>query len=178
MLHQRVSSIQTCESSTPAGQSLAGGGLTRAARWSMLVLMIGSTGCYANRPLYGVPDPEKDVRVQINDRGRVGLEDRLGPEVDVIRGEVARTTDTTVTIRVSQVTTIRQETTRWTGETVTLRREHVRSMEERRFSRGRTAVAVGASALAVGLFFLTRDLFGFGGDDASRIPPGGGGTDQ
>jgi hypothetical protein len=51
---------------------------------------------------------------------------------------------------------------------VPVRQEYVRGLQRREFSRGRTVVAIGTAALAIGAFIVTRGLSGSG------APPIGG----
>jgi hypothetical protein len=65
---------------------------------------------------------------------------------------------------------------RWNGEQVTVRTDYVRTIGERRFSAGRTALAVAGATASAMAFVLTRSLLGGGSstDPSDRpTPPNG-----
>jgi hypothetical protein len=149
----------------------------RRARALVAGLLLGSTtlsACYVNVPVARSPVAGSLVALRLNDRGRVAMENALGPSVDRVEGAVVRGTDDEYVLAVSTVATLDGNSSRWAGEQVTLRREFVRDETERRFSRGRTIAAVGAGVAAVAAFIITRSVIGSASADPDRkLPPDG-----
>jgi hypothetical protein len=95
-----------------------------------------------------------------------------------LEGRLTHRTDSTVVLSLRSVETLRGERVTWTGETVTVRRNGVTGMQQRRFSRGRTAaITVAAVAAAVAAVVGVSLAAGGGGGGAGR-DPGGGPPDQ
>jgi len=135
-------------------------------------------GCYSYTPLPVVaPAPRARVALVLSDQGRVGAGPAVGSGVARVEGALLGSTDSDYTLRVAAVTDIRGARTRWSGETITLQRPWVGNAYERRFSKSRTYVLVGALAAGFIAFAVNRDLFG-GGGPLTEIPPGGGGGGQ
>ena len=132
-------------------------------------------GCYRYVPMYsGAPMPGERYTFEISDQGRVGLADRLGPGVTKVEGTLVRQGDDAYVVSVAGIESIGGGSAHWSGEQVPVRQEYVRGVERREFSRGRTFVAIGAAAVAIGAFIATRGLVGFGSSPGSSS--GGGGT--
>lgn len=118
----------------------------------MLAASLALGGCYSyTSPATDQPAPAQYVEITLNDRGRVGLERNIGPEVLTAAGSVASVSDSGFVLRVELVTDIRHNLTRWAGEPVTVRTDWVRQVRERRFSGVRTAILIGSTAGAVAL---------------------------
>lgn len=129
------------------------------------------SGCYAYSYVpRDVPIPGQLVALDLNDRGRLDLEQRIGPDVARVEGQVADATDTAFTVRISRTVGLYGGQSRWDGESVTFRTSQVRMMRERRFSTGRTAVLVSTFAVAFGAFIASRNLLGLG-TEVDRLPP-------
>lgn len=128
--------------------------------------------CYVYAPVSVSPEPGMRLAVELNDIGRVGMANNVGPEVARVEGVVQSRSESQYVIRVSEVVGLYGGRTRWSGEPVTLRPEYMRSVRERRLSRGRTAMLVSGLAVALGTFVATRNLLGLGGGTDGR-PPGG-----
>lgn len=99
-----------------------------------------------------VPVSGKEVAVQLNDRGRSLVGDRLGESVMQIEGRLIGSTDSEVTLSVSRTVMLQGSSAVWSGENVAIPREGVRSFRLREFSRGRTAVF--SVALVAGIAIL------------------------
>lgn len=127
--------------------------------------------CYVYAPVSASPEPGMRLAIELNDVGRVGMANNVGPEVARVEGLVQSRSESVYVIRVSEVVGLYGARTRWSGEPVTLRPEYMRSVRERRLSRGRTAMLVSGLAVAFGTFVATRNLLGLGGTNAP--PPGG-----
>lgn len=128
-------------------------------------------GCYVYTPVMGHPAPTAYVALDITDRGRVGLGDLIGPAATRVEGVVQSETDSVYALNVASVGYLNGQSNRWSGEPLTVRKDFIGSVRERKFSRGRTALATGSAVGGVLLFALTRGLLGFGGGS------GGGGGD-
>ena len=132
--------------------------------------LAGPSACYRYVPMAGASPVLGDrYTFDITDAGRVGLADRLGSGVLRIEGTLVRRTDDSYVVSVSGVDLLNGTSSHWTGEQVPVNAGYVSTMEKRQFSSGRTAAAVGAAALAIGAFIVTRGLSGTG------APPVGGG---
>lgn len=143
------------------------------------LLLPPTTGCfaYAAASPAGGPVPGRAVELTINDAGRVGLAPLLGPGVLRVAGTLAAAADSDYVVNVATVDAIGSGTATWGGDTVRVRRNYVDSLTERRFSRGRTAIAV-AAVTALIASIATRSLNGIGGNGGggTKLPPDTGGT--
>ena len=130
-----------------------------------IVALLALQGCYVNAPLLEpAPRPGETVVLQISDRGRVALAERLGTGVNRIQGRVTNVSDDLLSLNVASVAYISGDKSLWSGEAMTLNREMVGSTQVRRLSKARTWTAVGATTVVVGTFIATRGLFAFLGD--------------
>lgn len=151
----------------------------RALRMSAIAGILGSVvslGCYTFVPSpTAVLPPGQEAAVEINDLGRVNLTPRIGADVARLTGMLVETTNTDYTLRVTELTYLNGKTSQWSGEPVTIRQEFVRTLFQRKFSSGKTVVAVLTGAGVVAGAIVTRNINGSsdGGGD-SKIPPGGG----
>ena len=132
-------------------------------------------GCYTMQPLAGSrPEPAPGTRlvIELTDAGRVGMANEMGPDVARFESRLVRQTDSAYVLSVSMVVGMWGAQTRWNGEQVTLRTDYVRTIGERRFSAGRTALAAAGATAGIMAFVLTRSLLGGGNStDASNPPP-------
>ena len=138
----------------------------RAALLSVLV-----AGCYSYAPLPSLnPVPQSHVALVLSDVGRVGAGPVIGPGIARVEGAVIGSTDSEYTLRVAGVTDVRGRESRWSGESVSFRRTWVGNAYQRRFSKPRTYLLVGALTAGFMTFVATRHLFAGG----SLVGPGGG----
>ena len=132
-------------------------------------------GCYTMQPFAGSrPEPASGTRlvIELTDAGRVGMTDQMGPDVARFESRLVRQTDSAYVLGVSLVINVWGAQARWNGEQVTLRTEYVRTIGERRFSAGRTALAAAGATAGMMAFVLTRSLLGGGTTiDANNPPP-------
>lgn len=135
------------------------------------VLALGLAGCYAHVPLYTAPDPGTRVLLELNDRGRVALEQNVGPEVASVEGVVTAVVDSQLVVSVTKTRGLYGPEVRWAGESVVFRQEYLRAMGERRYSRARTFALASALASGTLAFMATRSLLGGGREDGSTPPP-------
>jgi hypothetical protein len=117
-----------------------------------------STGCYTLQPV-AVAEPVQGTRLAfaINDVGRVALGGSMGPALLKVNGtHVTKQADDNF-VSVSGVDLLQGGFQAWAGETVRINSSYVSAVYERKFSKGRTALA---SAAAVGLLavFITKAL--------------------
>jgi hypothetical protein len=115
------------------------------------------------------------VAYTVTDRGRVALADQVGPGVARVEGTVLQKTGSGYVLAMSRVRTIDGSMSRWAGERVTIEQDHVANSYERKFSKQRTAVAIGATIVGATVFIITRNLIAtglpFGPGDDGRTPP-------
>ena len=126
--------------------------------------MVVTAGCYSYLPLT-TPDPKPGtpVALELNDSGRVGVAESIGPGVLRVQGSVVRATETAYVVSIADVLGLDRRTTKWGGETVGIQRTYVAMPYERRFSKGRTIAVVGMILGGATAFVLTWNLLGFGG---------------
>jgi hypothetical protein len=135
----------------------------------VIATMVLQAGCYRYVPMGGVtPVLGERYEFDITDAGRVGLADRLGPGVLKVEGTLVRRTEDSYVVSVAGLDLLSGGSSHWTGEQVPLNAGFVGSVQKRQFSAGRTWVAIGAAALAISAFIVTRGLSGAG------APPVGG----
>jgi hypothetical protein len=135
----------------------------------LLVILAFQNACYVYAPA-AAPELRPGVRYSfdVTDQGRVGLGANLGAGVTSIEGQLVELNQESYVLSVARVQTIAAGVSHWTGEKVNLRRDFVSTVHERRFSRQRTAVAVGIALGSALAFALTRTILGRGAD--SRGP--------
>jgi hypothetical protein len=132
-------------------------------------------GCYNYVPLdtsTGVQAGEH-IAVEITDRGRAELSDRLGSGVIRLEGTLTRTDSVDMVMNVWRVAQIGGPTARWSGETVRFKREYASRVQARTLNRGKTYLVAGAAVAGLVVFTKSFGLFGFsaGGEDTVEPPP-------
>ena len=147
--------------------------MTRCALLGVLALV---QGCYTYTPLdTGVPPVGEAVALEISDRGRVDLSERLGRGVGRIEGRLTGLTDDQLLINVAAVSYISGERSRWSGESMRLSRTYVDGSAVRRLSKRRTWTLVAVVAAATVGLVVTQDLlvnfFGNVDDDGGTTEP-------
>lgn len=132
-----------------------------------------ASACYTNVPVTGVTSPGSVIVLDVNDRGRVGLGENIGPLASSVEGALQSQNDSVYTLRVTSVGYLNGQTNRWTGEPLSIRKDFVAGVKEHKFAPARTwLVAAGATAAVLG-FALTRGLLGSGNPDTDKQPGGG-----
>ena len=141
----------------------------------VLVVIPAALGCFQYSPLdtsTGVQAGEH-VAVEITDRGRAELSDRLGSGVLRLEGTLTRSDSADLVMNVWRVAQLDGPPSRWSGESVRLRREFASRVSARTLNRTKTFAVAGA--VVVGLVVFTRqfELFGtsVGGDSVPGGPP-------
>lgn len=145
-----------------------------------LCVMIGvipaALGCYSYAPLEtstGVQAGEH-IAVEITDRGRAELSDRLGSGVVRVEGTLTRTDSVDLVMNVWRVAQISGPTARWSGESVRFKREYASSVHTRVLNRGKTYLVAGAAVAGLVVFTKSFGLFGYAsgdGDEGEPPPP-------
>lgn len=133
--------------------------------WSgcLVVLLQGvASACYEYTPAPAAPGPGTQLLLELNDQGRVGLGDSIGPSGQVVEGTVASNTDSVYALRVVRVGYLNGQSNAWKGEPLMVRRDFVGIAKERKFSRGRTWITATGVSLAAVAFIASRQLLGFG----------------
>jgi hypothetical protein len=131
--------------------------------------------CYSMQSVAAVPAPGSTVVLELNDRARVALGDRIGPSAASIEGIVQTGTDSVYVLRISSVQYLNGQSNRLSGEPVAVDRGFVGQAWQREFSRSRTtSLSLG---LAAALFTLVRQakFFSTGSGPIPGDPPPGGG---
>jgi hypothetical protein len=144
-----------------------------------LLLLPSASGCYTNVPVWeGTPTPETEITVGLSDRGRSVLAGQLGPGARHVTGRLVRVTDSAYVMKVRSVDYISNSSAgTWSGEEVNVSRDLVSGVMEKRLSRGRSWLVVGA--VVVGLALATTiAINGFGSDPGSTKTGGGPGEQQ
>ena len=134
-----------------------------------------TTACYTYVPGNAAPVTGTEVTVLLTDKGRAALSDRVGPEMDELRGRLMSGTDSSVVISMTESVTLRGVSATWTDEVLTVSREHFGSLRTKVLSRGRTSVLAGVAGASAVFLVLTRGIL----TDSERatsepsIPPPG-----
>lgn len=159
-------------SSSLSRRRMTGGEPRRFWRGCLMAFLLGvSSGCYVYSPAARVPAPGSRLLLELNDQGRVGLGESIGPSGEVVEGTITADADSAYSLKVVRVGYLNGQSNHWNGERLTVDRNFVNRAMERRFSSSRTWLTVSAISAATVLFIATRGLFGFG----SEGRPGNGG---
>lgn len=126
------------------------------------------SACYQYVPVRTEPTVGSQVGFDINDEGRVGLRDQLGPGVARVEGRLTGVEGDVMVVQVSSVTQIRGRPMPADSVSVRVNRGYVESIDERRLSRPRTYIILGVGAAIVAAFLGSN---GFGKGPSSE-PPG------
>jgi hypothetical protein len=137
----------------------------------LLIAPAALAACYRTVPLESEPPPEnQEVVLDFTATGAERLGGLLGPAIASARGRSVSWGTDSIRISMIATTTTRGDEQFWHGETVSIPREAIARFHERRFDRGRTALAVAASvAAAVAVQQIA-------GANRGRLPPKGPGT--
>lgn len=144
---------------------------------AIVLLVPQLTGCYHYVPAQSTALPAgADVSVGVTDRGRVALEEAVGPGVRSVEGRLLQRTDTSVVLSVNSVRYYDLGIATWEGERIEIGTAYISELRQRRLSQTRSllAGALIAGALVAASFLA---ITGFGGSDVPS-GPGDGGVDQ
>jgi hypothetical protein len=150
--------------------------LRRSAAMVMTVMVLGTSACYSYVPLTGAPVAGQELALGITDRGRVALNERVGPEIDELQGTLVAKTDSSFTLAMKRAVTLRRISTTWTGESLSVSSAFVGTVREKRLSRGRSWLVAGGATAAVVAFIATRTFLDGSNveTDPSKPPTGTG----
>lgn len=146
--------------------------MRRLTGWLLLGLVLFQVGCYSYLPLQSELPRTPEVRVMLNDRGRVDVGAGMGPLVESVEGVYAGEDSTTLRLKVSRVVYMRGGTSVWTGEEVAIPKAGVLGYQGREFSKARSWSLFGLTVAVVVVSILTVnfDVFGDERDDRCTGP--------
>jgi hypothetical protein len=145
----------------------------RRAIWVLAALLPALQACYEFTPVdsqAATMPAGQYVELQISDRGRVGLGDRLGPGVREVSGNIASLTASEIVLSVDRVTNIDGVTTRWAGDTTHINRDFIATASQRRVSAWKTAALITAVAAVIGVSAGSSLIGGGSGKDQPDEP--------
>lgn len=155
--------------------ALAPGGVRRAVA-TVLLITVPAAGCYSTRPIQTAPEPGTKVLLDLNDRARVTLGERIGQSAERIEGNLQSMTDSSYVVRISGVRYIDGQFAQWSGELFTVPKEFVARARRQDFSRARTWGLVAGATAAIVFAVLKANLIGGGsGTQGGEPNPGGSG---
>jgi hypothetical protein len=132
------------------------------------------TACYSYVPVQNAPRPGAQVALEVTDEGRVALNEKIGPGVVRLEGTLAGVEGDELLVDATAARQVRGYISELGGVRVRLPQRYVIRMDQRQFSRGRTALVIGGVVAVVVAFFATKI--------SGRSTPGdeepGGGPDQ
>jgi hypothetical protein len=142
--------------------------------WVMAVVLPAAAGCYKYVPLDASAriNAGEHIAVDITDRGRAELGDRIGSGVVRLEGTLAQADSQSMVMNVWRVAQIGGVTSRWSGESVQFRRDFVAGVHARTLNRAKTYLVAGSVAVGLAIFISSTDLFGsfIGGTDPGPDP--------
>jgi hypothetical protein len=113
---------------------------------------VSTTGCYTLEPSsVAVPAPTTRLAFAINDVGRVALGGSMGPELRRVEGNLQSKEGDDYFVKVAGVELLQGGFQSWAGETVRINSSYVSAVYEKKFSKGKTALALGSVAALVAL---------------------------
>ncbi len=136
-------------------------------------VVVMASGCYVYTPVAETPAPGTRLSFDLNDRGRVGLGERIGPSASKVEGTL-KNVDSAFELSVLSVEYQNGQRNNWTGESLTVSRDYVGSVKQRQFSQARTWLTAGGIAAASVAFVVSRGLFTSGSeakDPGNQEPP-------
>jgi hypothetical protein len=156
------------------GPARAAGNSWRRRTALVLASVSALNGCYTTRSVTTAPGPGTTVLLDLNDRGRFLLGDRIGPSASRIEGVVETLSDTAYMVRISSVEYLNGQSNKWSGEPFTVPIGLVSGAQLREFSRARTiSVGAGIAAALVTVFLKTNFLGSATNPQAPPPLPGG-----
>lgn len=130
-------------------------------------------GCYVYQPVTSAVVPtDRSVRLTLTEAGTVNLAPELGPSVVAVAGKLVNVSPDAYVVGLTDTRRRNGLEVDWRGEQVTIPRSLIASLQQRQFSRGRTAaVTVGliAALIAAQQAFL-GDVSIFGGGNPGPGP--------
>jgi hypothetical protein len=145
----------------------------RVATVCALAFLLGiNSGCYVYPAVVSTPAPGTELRLDLNDQGRVALGGLIGASAQNVEGVLRSPPDTAYLLSVTSVSYLRGQTSRWSGEPLTIAKQYVANTTERTLSKSRTWLTTAIIGGGLVALIITHGLSGggFPGSD-----PGGGG---
>jgi len=106
--------------------------------------------CYESIPTeLGRVEPGTKLRVSLTDLGADSLARYLGPGVETIDGKLISTTETRVSLAVTQVSMRSGQDQFWKGETVVVPRSSLGTVQARRVNKPKSLLLAGAFVVAL-----------------------------
>jgi len=128
-------------------------------------------GCYNAVPVTGAAvTPVGEVTIRVNDRGRLLVGNRLGPLVDKLQGRIVRADSLQVEMAVELAEDVRGNIARWGGERFVIPREGINTIDEKKLSKKRTWLLVGAIAVGLAVFYVGGRALAFFGSEGTVEP--------
>ena len=113
---------------------------------------VSMTGCYTLEPASAaVPAPGTRLALAINDVGRVALGGSMGPELRRVEGNLKSKEGDDYVVNVAGVELLQGGFQAWAGETVHINSSYVSAVYEKKFSKGKTALALGTVAVGIAM---------------------------
>jgi hypothetical protein len=138
----------------------------------VVVALLPCVACQRYVPLELAPAAGKDVRVSLNEAAATTSFAPIGSRIRQAEGRVLTTTDSTLAIGVTGVRRTNGLEDGWNGDTVVFHRSEIRGVEQRRISRSRTFLSLGA--LLIGGIVAHEGLKGGDRVVVGQPPPHGG----
>jgi hypothetical protein len=136
-----------------------------------MLLIPGATGCYSYRMVAGSSGiaPGTYVSLSITDRGRVGLNERMGSGVLRLNGTLRDASDSVYVVNVESVDYLGSGKSHWSGESVRIPNEYVGSVSTRTMSKKRSWLVAGLVVGAIALIATTVSIIASGlSDDGGK----------
>lgn len=141
------------------------------------VLPLVLAGCYKYVPTdYAGLAAATPVSVELSARGMSNLAPKIGPNVEVVEGNITDATASSLTLALQSVRRRGESSAaNWNGESITLASDEIDQIKRRELSRSRTVMASAALAAAsvgivVGIAKATGEASGSGGVKPSPNP--------
>ena len=126
--------------------------------------------CYESIPIeLGRVPPGSKIRVSLTDAGADSLARYLGPGVATIDGKLIATTDSGVSLSVSQVAMRSGQDQFWKGETVVIPRYSLSTVQARRLNKPKSVLLGGVLIAALATLRLSGVVGGNGGGSGTGI---------
>ena len=126
--------------------------------------------CYESVPIeLARVQPGTKLRVSLTDAGADSLARYLGPGVETIDGKLISTTDSGVSLSVSQVAMRSGQDQFWKGETVVIPRYSLSTVQARRLNKPKSLLLGGVLIAALASLRLSGVVGGNGGGRGSGI---------
>jgi hypothetical protein len=111
---------------------------------------VSTTGCYTLEPTsVAVPAQGTRLAFAINDVGRVALGGVMGPELRRVEGNLQSKDGDDYVVTVAGVELLQGGFQAWAGETVRINSSYVSAVYEKKFSKGKTVLALGTVAVGI-----------------------------